>query len=92
MNRVISDTAEYGCYLFDHAAKPLLKDFMKKVSSEIIGKPFAKSNAVDNVELIKVNDAIRSHSIETVGKRLRSAMTAMKTIKTDVESSTSVYA
>ena len=28
MNRVISDTAEYGCYLFDHAAKPLLKDFM----------------------------------------------------------------
>ena len=92
MNRVISDTAEYGCYLFDHAAKPLLKDFMKKVSSEIIGKPFANSNAVDNIELIKVNEAIRSHSIESVGKRLRSAMTAMKTIKTDVESSTSVYA
>ena len=23
MNRVISDTAEYGCYLFDHACKPL---------------------------------------------------------------------
>ena len=92
MNRVISDTAEYGCYLFDHAAKPLLKDFMTKVSSEIIGKPFANSNAVDNIELIKVNEAIRSHSIESVGKRLRSAMTAMKTIKTDVESSTSVYA
>ena len=92
MNRVISDTAEYGCYLFDHAAKPLLEDFMKTVSSETIGKPFSKSNAVDNVELIKVNEAIRSHSIETVGKRLRSAMTAMKTIKADVESSTSVYA
>ena len=92
MNRVISDTAEYGCYLFDHAAKPLLKDFMKSVTSEIIGKPFAKSNAVDNLELIKVNEAIRNHSIEMVGKRLRSAMTAMKTIKTDVESSTSVYA
>ena len=28
MNRVISDTAEYGCYLFDHAAKPLLAEFM----------------------------------------------------------------
>ena len=28
MNRVISDTAEYGCYLFNHACKPLLKDFM----------------------------------------------------------------
>ena len=29
MNRVISDTAEYGCYLFDHACKPLLEDFEK---------------------------------------------------------------
>ncbi len=29
MNRVISDTAEYGCYLFDHACKPLLSGFMK---------------------------------------------------------------
>ncbi|MFZ3273417.1 MAG: ketol-acid reductoisomerase, partial [Lutibacter sp.] len=28
MNRIISDTAEYGCYLFDHACKPLLADFM----------------------------------------------------------------
>ena len=88
MNRVISDTAEYGCYLFDHAAKPLLKDFMKTVSSEVIGKPFAKSNTVDNLELIKVNEAIRSHSIETVGKKLRSAMKAMKTIKTDVAKET----
>ena len=24
---VISDTAEYGCYLFDHACRPLLADF-----------------------------------------------------------------
>ena len=30
MNRVISDTAEYGCYLFDHACKPLLNNFFKK--------------------------------------------------------------
>ena len=28
MNKVISDTAEYGCYLFDNACRPLLKDFM----------------------------------------------------------------
>ena len=27
MNRIISDTAEYGCYLFDHACKPLLRRF-----------------------------------------------------------------
>ncbi|MEM6720736.1 MAG: ketol-acid reductoisomerase [Bacteroidota bacterium] len=85
MNRVISDTAEYGCYLFDHAAKPLLKDFMKTVDISVIGKPFATSNAVDNLDLIKVNDAIRNHPIEAVGKRLRAAMTAMKTIKKDIK-------
>ena len=54
MNRVISDTAEYGCYLFDHACKPLLKDFMKTVKADVIGKPFAKDNGVDNKELIAV--------------------------------------
>ncbi|WP_046754878.1 ketol-acid reductoisomerase [Kordia jejudonensis] len=85
MNRVISDTAEYGCYLFDHACKPLLEDFMKDVSTEVIGKPFSSSNAVDNLDLITVNDAIRNHPIEAVGKRLRAAMTAMKTIKTTVK-------
>ena len=90
MNRVISDTAEYGCYLFDHAAKPLLMDFMKTVKTDIIGKPFSKSNAVDNVDLITVNDAIRNHPIEKIGKELRSAMKAMKTIKADVKSETSV--
>ena len=81
MNRVISDTAEYGCYLFDHAAKPLLEDFMKSVDSSIIGTVYASNNDVDNLELIKVNDAIRNHPIEAIGKQLRSAMTAMKRIK-----------
>src|SRR5210317_422392 len=83
MNRVISDTAEYGCYLFDHACKPLLKDFMKTVDTNIIGKSYSNSNGVDNLELIAVNDAIRKHPIEAVGKRLRAAMTAMKTIRTE---------
>ena len=31
MNVVISDTAEYGCYLFAHQAVPLLADFMKDI-------------------------------------------------------------
>jgi len=84
MNRVISDTAEYGCYLFDHACKPLLVDFMNSIEADVIGKPYSNSNAADNVELISVNDAIRNHPIETIGKELRSAMTAMKKIKTDV--------
>lgn len=85
MNRVISDTAEYGCYLFDHACKPLLTDFMKKVNKELVGTAFSTSNDVDNLALIQVNDAIRNHPIEAVGKRLRGAMTAMKVIKTSVE-------
>jgi len=84
MNRVISDTAEYGCYLFDHACKPLLGDFMKKIETNVIGKNFneGKDNAVDNKKIIAVNKAIRSHHIEVVGDTLRQAMTAMKSIST----------
>ncbi len=92
MNRVISDTAEYGCYLFDHACKPLLVDFMKNVDPKTIGTSYSTSNAIDNQELIAVNDAIRNHPIETVGKRLRAAMTAMKVIKTDANVEDSVLA
>ena len=83
MNRIISDTAEYGCYLFDHACKPLLVDFMKNVSTDVIGKPYSTSNAVDNIELIAVNDEIRNHPIEEIGEILREAMTAMKVVKTE---------
>jgi len=82
MNRVISDTAEYGCYLFDHACKPLLTDFMKTMETDIIGKHFGagKDTGVDNVKLIAVNKAIREHDVEVVGARLRASMTAMKPI------------
>ena len=81
MNRIISDTAEYGCYLFDHAAKPLLNDFMKKISSEFIGKPFKYGkNGVDNQKLIAINEMIRFHPIEIIGFDLRESMTSMKKI------------
>ncbi len=80
MNRVISDTAEYGCYLFDHACKPLLEDFMKTVDTNVIGKAFSNSNQVDNQQLIAINAAIRNHSVEKVGAVLRASMTAMKQI------------
>ena len=82
MNSVISDTAEYGCYLFDHACKPLLKDFMKNIKTDVIGKPFAKDNGdgVDNAKLIEVNAALRNQPVEIVGEFLRSSMTAMKPI------------
>ena len=78
MNSVISDTAEYGCYLFDHACKPLLIEFMKGVDASILGKAYSSSNQVDNQELIAVNNSIRNHPIETVGAKLRASMTAMK--------------
>ena len=79
MNKVISDTAEYGCYLFSHACVPLLEDFMKSVDTDVIGKGLQTADmSVDNAELISVNDAIRSHPIEVVGKQLRKYMTAMK--------------
>ncbi len=79
MNATISDTAEYGCYLFDHACKPLLADFMKKIDTDVIGKKYgeAKDNGVDNQELIAINEQIRFHPVEIVGYELREAMTAM---------------
>ena len=84
MNRIISDTAEYGCYLFDHACKPLLVDFMKTIKTDVIGTAYsAESNAVDNATLITVNQSIREHSIEKIGNKLRTAMTDMKVIKTE---------
>ncbi len=81
MNVVISDTAEYGCYLFNHAAYPLLQDFMKTVGADVIGKGLEqKDNHVSNVDLIKVNKTIRSTGIEAVGAKLRGYMSAMKAI------------
>jgi ketol-acid reductoisomerase len=80
MNVVISDTAEYGCYLFDHACRPLLADFMSKIDTDVIGKGMEGDNGVDNAELIAVNEAIRSHPVEIIGKELRGYMTAMKRI------------
>jgi len=80
MNVVISDTAEYGCYLFDHACQPLLQDFMSKIDTDVIGRGMGGDNGVENQELIAVNEAIRSHPVEVIGKQLRGYMTAMKRI------------
>ncbi len=79
MNRIISDTAEYGCYLFDQACKPLLSEFMKKIDSNVIGQKFGagKDTGVNNKELIYINEEIRFHPIEIIGYELRESMTAM---------------
>jgi len=80
MNRIISDTAEYGCYLFDHACKPLLKEFFIKIDLKHIGKPYIHAKQIDNTRLIEVNELIRSHPVEIIGKKLRTSMTSMKKI------------
>jgi ketol-acid reductoisomerase len=78
MNRIISDTAEYGNYLFAHAAVPLLaSEFMNRIDVNVMGKPYTATET-DNLELIEVNQAIRNHPVEEVGFRLRSAMQGMK--------------
>jgi len=84
MNRVISDTAEYGCYLFDHAARPILVDLMKEVDLSVIGNNYneGKDGSVDNKTIIEVNRQIRQHPIENVGAVLRQAMQQMKAIQT----------
>jgi ketol-acid reductoisomerase len=81
MNRIISDTAEYGCYLFDHAAKPMLAEFMKGIKSDVIGKGLQLNHeGVENKQLIDINEIIRYHPVEMIGYELRASMTAMKKI------------
>jgi ketol-acid reductoisomerase len=84
MNVVISDTAEYGNYLFANAAIPLLREkVMPSITTELMGKGIAvEDNAVDNKLLVEVNDALRNHPVEWTGQELRGYMTDMKKIQT----------
>lgn len=82
MNNIISDTAEYGCYLFNNDAIPLLSKFFDKVEADIIGSDSISksSSSVDNKKLIEINETIRYHSIEIIGDELRGYMTSMKSV------------
>ncbi|MBT0586211.1 ketol-acid reductoisomerase [Alteromonas oceanisediminis] len=82
MNVVISDTAEYGNYLFANAAIPLLKStLMPDITPVELGSGVDPTkNGVDNRRLVEVNQAIRSHGVETVGAVLRDYMRDMKAI------------
>ena len=80
MNVVISDTAEYGNYLFSNAAVPLLKEkFMPLLQAGDLGKAIPEGS-VDNALLRDVNEATRNHPIEKIGHTLRSYMKDMKKI------------
>ncbi|MBL6686714.1 MAG: ketol-acid reductoisomerase [Pseudomonadales bacterium] len=81
MNSTISDTAEYGCYLYNHACLPLLQPFMADLDTDVIGRGLGLNDqGVDNQTLIAVNQEIRSHPVEAIGQTLRGYMTAMKAI------------
>ncbi|MCO7198669.1 ketol-acid reductoisomerase [Pseudoalteromonas sp. OANN1] len=81
MNSTISDTAEYGCYLYNHACLPLLKPFMESITKREIGEGLLDSdNYADNQKLIAVNRAIRNHPVEKIGEILRGYMSDMKKI------------
>jgi ketol-acid reductoisomerase len=81
MNRIISDTAEYGCYLFSHAAVPLLKNFIEEIDTDVIGKGLDSADTtVDNRLLVDVNYNIRNHEVEEIGEILRESMSNMAAI------------
>ena len=80
MNRIISDTAEYGCYLFDHSCKPLIKDYINNLEPDVIGREYTGSVQDDN-KIAQINESVRQHAVEKVGAKLRKAMTAMKKLE-----------
>ena len=45
-----------------------------------MGGKFSDTNQIDNQELIEINEIIRSHPIEKIGKKLRDSMTNMKKV------------
>ena len=80
MNRIISDTAEYGCYLFNQSCLPLLADFMTKINKNHIGSN-TSGIEIDESYLAKNDNKTFSHDIEKIGLTLRKNMSNMKKLK-----------
>ena len=80
MNVVISDTAEYGNYLFANVAGPIMqKALVPTLRKGDIGEP-TPSVEIDNITLRDVNDEIRNHPVELIGQELRGYMKDMKRV------------
>ncbi|QGM81596.1 ketol-acid reductoisomerase [Otariodibacter oris] len=80
MNVVISDTAEYGNYLFANVAGPILREkLVPTLRKGDIGEP-TPATEIDNITLRDVNEVIRNHPVELIGQELRGYMTDMKRI------------
>ena len=73
MNRIISDTAEYGCYLFVEGSMPILKPYIAAVGKDVLGDGVADAWVSDEA-LIDANAAVREHPVEAVGAALRKYM------------------
>ncbi|QJC33670.1 ketol-acid reductoisomerase [Enterobacteriaceae endosymbiont of Donacia provostii] len=80
MNNVISNTAEYGNYLFTNNAIPLLQKFINNLTKKDLGILEIKNTSINNSDLYKINYYIRNHPIEKIGYILRSYMTHMKSL------------
>ncbi|WP_029585629.1 ketol-acid reductoisomerase [Buchnera aphidicola] len=79
MNKVISDTAEYGSYLFSESAYPILKEFISTLNKSDLGCALSHQS-VNNIELYRINQKIQNHPIEIIGCTLRNYMKKMKAI------------
>ena len=80
MNVVISDTAEYGNYLFANVAGPIMqKALVPTLRKGDIGEP-TPTVEIDNIILRDVNDEIRNHPVELIGQELRGYMKDMKRV------------
>ena len=77
MNKIISDTAEYGCYLFNQSCLPLLSEFMKKIDKTHIGI-VNNDTEIDKIKLNKFDSDTENHPIEKIGMILRKNMSNMK--------------
>ena len=53
---------------------------MSDLNENDLGNTYPANETIDDVELISVNEAIRNHPIEEVGKVLRSQMKGMETL------------
>ena len=80
MNRIISDTAEYGCYLFSNEAKKLFESELKHLNLYLNGLEKDNINQIDKELVKKINFEIKNHPVEKIGLQLRKSMTDMKNL------------
>jgi ketol-acid reductoisomerase len=75
MNKVISDTAEYGSYVFTETALPLIKaHILPTLKPTDLGQALSNDVDVDNRELLAADQSTREQGVEQIGAILRDYM------------------